>query len=172
MKLSVIAGAEIPANDHTCADRKAIEEKDGHVCNHRRRTDGCERFLPDEIADDDRVYGVIHHLEDIPEHKRQGKFQDQTRNITLCHIFGGCFRQNSLLIKAQYLYQRSVRINPFPTISYAAFILKHWYRQTDFKYLGSVRILAKIKPSGKAITRNIARISQSAPTLISPMPKL
>ena len=71
MKIVHITGAEILADCHTGTDGKAVEEKDHHVGDHGGGADGGKCLLAHKITDDNRVNGVIEHLEDIAEHKRQ-----------------------------------------------------------------------------------------------------
>lgn len=42
--------------------------------------------LEHEVADDPGVHHVVQLLKEVADHERQGKVDDQTRDIALCHI--------------------------------------------------------------------------------------
>ena len=99
--------AEIAADDNTGTDREAVEEEHRHVDDHRGRADRREGLGTDVVADDDRVDGVVQHLEDVAEHQRQREKHDLLRDVARRHVTGGgfLFDSGTLLHKSlQFIY--------------------------------------------------------------------
>ena len=98
---------EIAADDDTGTDREAVEEEHRHVDDHRGRADRREGLGADVVADDDRVDGVVQHLEDVAEHQWQREKHDLLRDVARRHVTGGgfLFDSGTLLHKSlQFIY--------------------------------------------------------------------
>ena len=89
-----------------CADAaaraaaKPVDEEDG--LRHQRIgcANGGEGVLAHEFAHDDAVGGVVGELEQVAQHQRNGKFDQQRRNSTAGHVLGHEKRPSFLLIEA------------------------------------------------------------------------
>lgn len=86
----VIFGPEVFADDHRAADGEPVEEEYAHIGDHGGGTDGGQGLGAHEVTHHDGVNRVVQHLEHVADHQRQGKFQQQPRNIAPGHVL--CFR--------------------------------------------------------------------------------
>lgn len=80
----VFRAQKLRYND-ACADGHALTEPDNQVDERRAGADRRQRPAAHRVADDDRVDGVVHLLQQIAEDERDGKEQDLFQNITLRH---------------------------------------------------------------------------------------
>ena len=70
---TAVMRAEILTDDNASTGRKAGEKSDQHVDNRSDRPDGGKRLCRNEVADNDRVNGVVQLLKQISDQQRQCK---------------------------------------------------------------------------------------------------
>ena len=75
-------------NDDTRAKGGAVKKADHEIDQRTRRAHGRQRVRPEELADYDRVCGVIELLEDLAEEDGQRKADDEAVGVPLSEAPG------------------------------------------------------------------------------------
>ena len=109
--------AEVLGDDHARASGEAVEEEHQHVDDHRGGAHGGEGLLAHEVAHDDAVHGVVQHLEDVPQHQRQGEQQDLADDGAAGHVACGA-GGDSLHFKGPFLGASGQAVDIDYSISY------------------------------------------------------
>ena len=87
-----VSGTKGGADQNAGTQTDAVDEQDGQSHQRVGGAHGCQRILPHELAHDDAVGGIVGELEQIAQHQRDGKVDQQRRDLAAGHIFGhgGC----------------------------------------------------------------------------------
>ena len=73
--------AVVLADDHAGAAGKAQKAADEHIDDGAHRTYSGEGLVGDKIAHHPCIHHVVQLLKEVADHERQGKVDDQTRDI-------------------------------------------------------------------------------------------
>ena len=88
------------ADQNARAQTHPVDEQDGKGHQGVRGAHGSQRILAHKLAHDDAVGGVVGKLEQVAQHQRNGKFDQQRRNSAAGHVLGHEKRPSFLLIEA------------------------------------------------------------------------
>ena len=95
-----ITGTECGTDQNAGTQTHAVDKQDGQSHERVGSADGGKSFLAHELAHDDAVGGVVGKLEQVAQHQRNGKFDQQRRNSTAGHVLGHERRPSFLLMEA------------------------------------------------------------------------
>ena len=73
MEVFLVLGAVVFGDQHAGAQGGALQQTDDHKDQVGRGADGGQGLFADEVADDQRVGGVVELLEQIAQEDRNGK---------------------------------------------------------------------------------------------------
>ena len=81
-----ISGTEGRADQNARTQAHAVDEQDGEGHEGIGGADGGQRLLAHELAHDDAVGGVVGELEQVAQHQRDGKADEERRNGSFGHV--------------------------------------------------------------------------------------
>ena len=98
----VVASAEIARNGDACAHGHAHKEADEQENQRSGRTDGCQRPVAEETADDQRIRRVVKLLKYLAEQHRDSKRYDQPPRAAVRHVPGRTLHKTSFPSQRNY----------------------------------------------------------------------
>ncbi len=95
-----ISRAKGGADQNARAQTHSVDEQDGKGHQGVGGAHGSQCVLAHKLAHDDAVGGVVGKLEQVAQHQRNGKFDQQRRNSTAGHVLGHERRPSFLFMEA------------------------------------------------------------------------